>query len=129
MEEEEGSEETEEDQAMTCPDWTELTSTLEPFQAFDNSPTSRIGNLDTLLSSTSSNSAQPTSSFPNTQIQTQIQPLMAKVLQAKDMNALIVPSTSLDMDFFGDLNSSFDSLESSEAMIPFHEEDPFELVF
>ena len=37
----------------------------------------------------------------------------------------------LDLDFFGDLNSSFDSLESSNVsdMIPFHEEDPFELVF
>jgi len=155
------SEDLEED--IICPDWTELTSTLElfpvnpisvsssqqpPQQKFENLDSQqpqkfgnldsqqpqKFGNLDTLLSSANSNSQQPL-------------PLMSlsnhnKILQPKDLNFRYGNSNSmnsstnsnnlpLDLDFFGDLNSSFDSLESSNVsdMIPFHEEDPFELVF
>merc|ERR1711935_88454 len=162
------SEDLEEDNII-CPDWTELTSTLELFPDSNPIPTSsqqptqpkfgnlisnltsqqppqikfenleqKFGNLDTLLSSANtatSNSQQPI-------------PLMSlsnhnKILQPKDLNFRYGNSNSmnssatnsnnmpLDLDFFGDLNSSFDSLESSNVsdMIPFHEEDPFELVF
>ena len=102
------------DQKSLCPDWTELTSTLELF------PTSR-GNLDTLLSSANLTETPITNST-------------TKVLQPRDLNRSNSnwSSTSklLDLDnFFDDLNSSYDSLEAdSEGMIPF-EEDPFQLVF
>ena len=96
-----------------CPDWTELTSTLELF------PSQHRGNLDTLLSSANlATEAPPT----------------PKVLQPRDLNRSNSnwSSTSklLDLEnFFDDLNSSYDSLEAdSEGMIPF-EEDPFQLVF
>merc|ERR1712223_1516293 len=103
------SEDLEED--TICPDWTELTSTLELFpihQQQQQQHQQKFGNLDTLLSSTVANSQQL--------IQQQQQTSLSKVLQPKDLN------------FLGDLNSSFDSLESSNVsdMIPFHEEDPFE---
>ena len=150
------------DEDIICPDWTELTSTLELFpikmeipmsslQNQSNSVQQKFGdfkpNLDTLLSSatTMTNHAQqpltPSLNSNNNPI--------SKILQPKDLNFFtrqnsnpnsnsILMQTSnsngnmpLDLDFFGDLNSSFDSLESSNVsdMIPFHEEDPFELVF
>merc|ERR1712008_317903 len=150
------------DEDIICPDWTELTSTLElfpikmeiPLSSLQNQPHSlqqKFGdfkpNLDTLLSSatTMTNHAQqpltPSLNSNNNPI--------SKILQPKDLNFFtrqnsnpnsnsILMQTSnsngnmpLDLDFFGDLNSSFDSLESSNVsdMIPFHEEDPFELVF
>jgi len=99
-----------------CPDWTELTSTLELF------PSQHRGNLDTLLSS--ANLATETPPIPPS----------TKVLQPRDLNRSNSnwSSTSklLDLEnFFDDLNSSYDSLEAdSEGMIPF-EEDPFQLVF
>jgi len=86
---------------IICPDWTELTSTLELFPS--------RGNLDTLLSSAASDATVP-----------------PKVLQPRDLNRS--NSKLLDLDFFDDLNSSYDSLADSEGMIPF-EEDPFQLVF
>ena len=131
------------DEEICCPDWTELTSTLEFF------PNTR-GNLDTLLSSTT------VPRLPNCSSSSS-----SKILQPKDLNFKPDPDLkltgtgggirfadqtrfnlipSLDLDTipleFGDLNSSFDSssLESSTAaggagasMIPF--EEPFELVF
>merc|ERR1711983_488812 len=99
-----------------CPDWTELTSTLELF------PSQHRGNLDTLLSS--ANLATETPPIPPS----------TKVLQPRDLNRSNSnwSSTSklLDLEnFFDDLNSSYDSLEAdSEGIIPF-EEDPFQLVF
>jgi len=152
------------DEDIICPDWTELTSTLElfpikmeiPLSSLQNQPQNSVQqpkfgdfkpNLDTLLSSatTMTNHAQqpltPSLNSNNNPI--------SKILQPKDLNFFtrqnsnpnsnsILMQTSnsngnmpLDLDFFGDLNSSFDSLESSNVsdMIPFHEEDPFELVF
>ena len=143
------------DEDIICPDWTELTSTLELFpikmeipmsslQNQSNSVQQKFGdfkpNLDTLLSSatTMTNHAQQpvlTPSLSNNQ-----NPI-SKILQPKDLNFFtrqnsnpnsnsILMQTSnsngnmpLDLDFFGDLNSSFDSLESSNVsyMIPFHE--------
>jgi len=134
------SEDLEED--IICPDWTELTSTLELFPVSNPIPVSqhqppettqqKFGNLDTLLSSANSQQPIPLMSLSNHN----------KILQPKDLNFRYGNSNSLnsstnsnhvplDLDFFGDLNSSFDSLESSNVsdMIPFHEEDPFELVF
>lgn len=150
---------------IICPDWTELTSTLElfpmkmeiPLSSIQNQP--KFGqnqqkfvdfkpNLDTLLSSatTMANHAQQPVLTPS--LSNNLNPI-SKILQPKDLNfftrqnsnpnsnsMLMQTSNSngnmpLDLDFFGDLNSSFDSLESSNVsdMIPFHEEDPFELVF
>ena len=145
---------------IICPDWTELTSTLELFPIKIEIPMSSLQNqshsvqpkfgdfkpnLDTLLSSatTMTNHAQQ----PLTPSLSNSNPI-SKILQPKDLNFFrqnsnpnsnsILMQTSnsngnmpLDLDFFGDLNSSFDSLESSNVsdMIPFHEEDPFELVF
>ena len=86
---------------IICPDWTELTSTLELFPS--------RGNLDTLLSSAASDTIAA-----------------AKILQPRDLNRS--NSKLLDLNFFDDLNSSYDSLADSEGMIPF-EEDPFQLVF
>jgi len=144
------------DEDIICPDWTELTSTLElfpikmeiPLSSLQNQP--KFGdfkpNLDTLLSSatTMTNHAQQPALTPSLSNNNPI----SKILQPKDLNFFrqnsnpnsnsILMQTSnsngnmpLDLDFFGDLNSSFDSLESSNVsdMIPFHEEDPFELVF
>ena len=163
---------------IICPDWTELTSTLElfpikmeiPLSSMQNQPNSvqqqKFGdfkpNLDTLLSSatTMTNHAQqPLKTFTENwdskapsvgtpSLSNNNNPI-SKILQPKDLNFFtrqnsnpnsnsILMQTSnsngnmpLDLDFFGDLNSSFDSLESSNVsdMIPFHEEDPFELVF
>merc|ERR1712223_435432 len=123
------SEDLEED--TICPDWTELTSTLELFPIHQQQQhQQKFGNLDTLLSSTVANSQQ---------LIQQQQTSLSKVLQPKDLNfrynhsntSSTTSNLPLDLDFFGDLNSSFDSLESSNVsdMIPFHEEDPFELVF
>ena len=150
---------------IICPDWTELTSTLElfpmkmeiPLSSIQNQP--KFGqnqqkfvdfkpNLDTLLSSatTMANHAQQPVLTPS--LSNNLNPI-SKILQPKDLNfftrqnsnpnsnsMLMQTSNSngnmpLDLDFFGDLNSSFDSLESSNVsdMIPFHEEEPFELVF
>merc|ERR1712223_1199061 len=127
------SEDLEED--TICPDWTELTSALELFpihQQQQQQHQQKFGNLDTLLSSTVANSQQLIQ-------QQQQQTSLSKVLQPKDLNfrynhsntSSTTSNLPLDLDFFGDLNSSFDSLESSNVsdMIPFHEEDPFELVF
>jgi len=129
------SEDLEED--TICPDWTELTSTLELFpihQQQQQQHQQKFGNLDTLLSSTVANSQQLLQHQ-----QQQQQTSLSKVLQPKDLNfrynhsntSSTTSNLPLDLDFFGDLNSSFDSLESSNVsdMIPFHEEDPFELVF
>jgi len=151
------------DEDIICPDWTELTSTLELFpikmeipmsslqNSNQNSVQQKFGdfkpNLDTLLSSatTMTNHAQQPLITPSLSNNNPI----SKILQPKDLNFFtrqnsnpnsnsILMQTSnsngnmpLDLDFFGDLNSSFDSLESSNVsdMIPFHEEDPFELVF
>ena len=54
-----------------------------------------------------------------------------RILDTEKVSWNTTSNLPLDLDFFGDLNSSFDSLESSNVsdMIPFHEEDPFELVF
>ena len=151
------------DEDIICPDWTELTSTLElfpikmeiPMSSLQNSNSNSVQqkfgdfkpNLDTLLSSatTMTNHAQQPLLTPSLSNNNPI----SKILQPKDLNFFtrqnsnpnsnsILMQTSnsngnmpLDLDFFGDLNSSFDSLESSNVsdMIPFHEEDPFELVF
>ena len=75
MEEEDSSPE------EACPDWTELTSTLELF------PSSRSSNLDTLLSSTT----------------VEIAP--KAVLQARDLNRSL--SGISDFEPISDLNSSF----------------------
>lgn len=114
MLEENDEEEEEEDE---CPDWTQLTSTLELF------PVNHRGNMDTLLSST--NIFQPQVHKQNS------------ILQPKDLNSR---SNAFDLDLMfnnplildTDLNSSFDSLESNHTtqhLVPFEEEDPFQLVF
>merc|ERR1739848_144703 len=90
------SEDLEED--SICPDWTELTSTLELFP-IQQQHQQKFGNLDTLLSSTAANSQQ-----------LQQQTSLSKVLQPKDLNFRYNHSNTsttsnlpLDLDFFGDL--------------------------
>ena len=127
-----------------CPDWTELTSTLELF------PVSNIvqnlmpqrGNLDTLLSSVSSQQ-QNQHIFNTIQQNKSTNILQPKDLNRSNSNVSCGASASYDLDLFGDLNSSFDSClgdspsavasavgatADSDGIIPFSE-DPFELVF
>ena len=86
--------EPEPDEPVICPDWTELTSTLELIPP--------RGNLDTLLSSTTTTAADIAPKF---------------VLHARDLNRSL--SGFSDFEPISDLNSSF---------LEFPEEDPFQLV-
>jgi hypothetical protein len=111
LEDEDGDGDGDGDEEMSCPDWTELTSTLELIPP--------RGNLDTLLSSTGAATGS------------------SKILQPKDFNRIQNPPLLLidvggfsDLGIFSDLNSSFDSNSLDEGVIlPQFEEDPFELVF
>ena len=107
-----------------CPDWTELTSTLEfpytdtkPQPVIAEQPAGSRGNLDTLLASTAAMSSH-------------ITPTPRPVLQPinKQINRQIsFPDLGGCGDLFSDLNSSFDSMEEGISFVT--NDDPFELVF
>lgn len=99
------SEESSEDPDFICPDWTELTSTLELIPP--------RGNLDTLLSSTADNEATTPGGTGHVKLQLPLQPVLKP-----DFNR-----NNSSYDLFSDLNSSFDSLESGMFI---ETSDPFE---
>jgi hypothetical protein len=123
---------------VECPDWTELTSTLDfpnnsqqnlaklnPLKLLPPPPTLSRGNLDTLLTV----SASPTTpTTPTTKA------LLGRILQPKQLNRQTSFPDLGDVggdDLFSDLNDSFESLEGFAESIPFNSAeimgDPFQL--
>ena len=119
MMEAEAKYEADNDSDFICPDWTELTSTLE-FPYTDTKPViieqpAVRGNMDTLLASTAAISNHITP-----------RPVLQPV--NKQMNRQIsFPDLGGCGDLFSDLNSSFDSMEEGISFTT--SDDTFELVF